>query len=150
MPQIIVSVATASQIFIKRAQSANPVIPGPEIERITIAGGAGLSKRQVVDAVTGKRLHTREEIDFATTVVSDEQYEWLKDEHSFSSMVQKGWLRALPISEREVEKMKPHHIEAEVEHLLPVMKKASDNRDRQKTEADFANAGKKFATGGAV
>lgn len=144
MPHIIISTATAAQVFIKRDPAAtHAYIPGRELDRVTIAGGAGLEKEQRIYAETGKRVATADECDFSTTVVSDSQMEWLKDETGYQAMVEKGFLRSVHISEREAENMKPHHIASEVEHLLPVM--AISDGGRQLTAEDFAGSLAKVA-----
>jgi hypothetical protein len=58
-------------------------------------------------------------------------------------MVTAGFLRSVHISEREAANMKPYHLAAEVEHLLPVM--AASDGGRQLTAEDFAGALAKVA-----
>lgn len=150
MPHIVVSVALADQVFIKYGPSLHAMMPGKEIERIVIKGGAGRQKQETHDAKTGKKRATAEECEFVTTNLTDEQFDWLQDETAFQDMVEKGWLRAMPISEREIARLtRPHHIEAEVEHLIPLMREPGQQKDRQLVPDDFINAGKKFETGGA-
>ena len=143
MPFIICSTATASQIFIKREPATHAYLPGKEIDRVEIKGGAGLQKEQRIYAETGKRVPgIPEECDFAVTVISDGQMEWLQQETAYQAMVKKGFLRAVSITEKEAQNMKPYQLVAECEHLVPVM---ATDKGKQLTAEDFAGSLAKVA-----
>ncbi|MDU4749070.1 MAG: hypothetical protein E6X99_23065 [Pantoea sp.] len=156
MPFVIVSTATAAQIFQRREDTGpNSRVIGRVLQTVTINGGAGLAQdvRQSGDTRTwGQRLPTKPACDFATTILSDEQYDWLKDQGGFNDMVMNGYLRAMPVSEKEAAKFaqKPVLLELEVEHLIPEMKETDGGR--QLTEKDFADTftgtAVKVSTGG--
>lgn len=144
MPYLICSTATSSQTFQEWVQTGNPYVCRPG-RSITINGGAGLQPR--VSQVQGVDKNPKvqgHQVDFVTTQISEDDYAWVSELSAFKEMVEKGWL-----SVRQVKKeLRAGAIDAMVEEeMLGTMKKWSDNKDRQLTDADFQSADRKFMGG---
>ncbi|WP_312354448.1 hypothetical protein [Pantoea vagans] len=137
--QLIISTATATQVFILREQSMHATIAGKEIDHVTLKGGANLQTDSLSDAATGKRIALRDNGEFSTTLVTDEQFEWLQQESGYQQMVKNGYLRAVYLSDKEAAAMKPHHFDLEGEAQLDNMSTGGDG-GRQLTDADFVNS----------